>query len=88
MQLVRRGKFSQDTQTPAWQLVPLAHTVPQAPQLPLSVCSSTQDVPQAVVPVAQGAQTPAWQLVPSAHTFPHSLVLTTKARQVGTFARS
>jgi hypothetical protein len=37
-------------QLPAWHVVPPLHTVPQTPQLALSVCRSTQDTPHAASP--------------------------------------
>jgi hypothetical protein len=40
-------------QAPIVQVCPLGHTVPQAPQLALSLAVSTQAMPQALRPVGQ-----------------------------------
>jgi hypothetical protein len=61
-------------QMPAEQLEPLAHLVPQAPQLALSVWKLTH-VPVAVqrlgvVPLQIIWQPPATQLIPDAHALP------------------
>jgi hypothetical protein len=57
-------------QTPAVHDWPVGHTLPQRPQLFVSVEVLTQRLVQYVCPVAQ-PQTPARQSWPVGHTLPH-----------------
>jgi hypothetical protein len=59
----QRVPLLSQAQTPAVQLVPAPHTVPQAPQLALSVCSFTHALPHWVSPAVQLSVQ-----VPFAHT--------------------
>lgn len=49
----QRWPLLKHTHWPIWQVVPPLQTMPQAPQLALSVCSSTQAAPHCVCPVVQ-----------------------------------
>src|SRR5580692_7138374 len=52
---------------------PVAHTLPQAPQLFGSLCVSAQEVPHNVVPPPHDvAHVPCEQTVPLPQTFPHA----------------
>jgi hypothetical protein len=54
------------TQLPAWQLAPDGQVLAHAPQLLVSVCSSTQALPQPLSPVGQ--QFPPEAVSPLGHT--------------------
>jgi hypothetical protein len=60
-------------QAPAWQVVPPTHRFPQVPQFALSVCSSTQAVPQDdKLPEHITAQLPFVQIWFPMHFLPHA----------------
>lgn len=58
---------------PPWHCVPAPQRLPHAPQLLLSVCSLTQEVPHTVVPpVHESEHIPFVQVCVPAHTLPHA----------------
>jgi len=56
---------------PALQTYPWGHALPQLPQLPVSLCRSTQLLPQTVCGAAQ-PQTPAVHERPGSQTLPQN----------------